>query len=55
MFIHDALNEIVTCGDTQIDASELPTRVNELHTVPYGGSYSGFEEQFEVHDVHRLL
>ena len=48
VFIHDALNELITCGDTHVEGSELRTRINELHRVPHGTTRSGFVEQFEV-------
>ena len=46
MFIHDALNELITCGVTHIEASELRVRTNELHRLRL--DHSGFDEQFEV-------
>ena len=47
IFIHDVLSDVITCGDTRLDASELRNRVNELRQADNGNS-SGFEEQFEV-------
>ena len=32
MFIHDALLEIVTCGDTQISAADLRATLNKMET-----------------------
>ena len=46
MFIYDALNELITCGVTHIEASELRVKVNDLHRLHLG--HSGFDEQFEV-------
>eukprot|EP00731_Ephydatia_muelleri_P019157 Em0011g1197a len=46
MFIHDALNELITCGVTHIEASELRVRTNELHRLRL--DHSGFDEQFEL-------
>eukprot|EP00731_Ephydatia_muelleri_P019163 Em0011g1203a len=49
VFIHDALSDVIACGDTRLVASELRNRVNALHEVhSQNGSSSGFEEQFEL-------
>ena len=54
VFIHDALSDVITCGDTRLVASELHNRVNALHEVhSQNGSSSGFEEQFEVYVTYQ--
>ena len=55
MFIYDALNDLITCGDTHIEASELRVRVNDLHKVPPGSYLSGFEKQLEVRVISHTL
>ena len=49
VFIHDALDEFITCGETDIAASNLRARVNKLRKhIPEKGA-TGFQEQFQVH------
>lgn len=47
MFIHDALNDFLTCGDTSVPAHELRRTISAL-TGKDGDRKSGFEMQFEV-------
>ena len=46
MFIHDALKELILCGETEILAPNLGIVINKLSKVKDGAS--GFELQFEV-------
>ena len=48
VFIHDALNEFITCGDTEIKASSLRAKVNYLSKVIPGKGITGFNHQFQV-------
>jgi len=48
VFIHDALEELVTCGETDISAGNLRVKVNKLHKIIPGKAISGFEDQFKV-------
>ena len=48
MFIHDTLNELITCGETDIAASNLRIVINKLSRQAEGKEISGFENQFEV-------
>ena len=49
MFVHDALCEVIQCGDTEIPAARLGSTVETMsHTVP-GDTSTGFQQQFEVH------
>ena len=48
MFIHDALDELITCGETDIAASNLRARVNKMHKIVPGKNMSGFQDQFQV-------
>ena len=41
MFLHDALDEYITCGETDVVASNLRARMNKLRST-------GFQEQFQV-------
>ena len=47
MFVHDAILEAVTCGDTQIDASDLRTTIQKLTKKTSSGRTS-FELHFSV-------
>ena len=48
MFIHDALCELIVCGDTEIAAPSLRMTINHLHKQAEGKMVSGFEHQFQV-------
>ena len=48
VFIHDALNELITCGETDIPASTLRTKVNLLSKVKPGRGITGYANQFDV-------
>ena len=49
MFIHDALVELITCGETSIQAPQLREAINTLNrVVPNIAMFTGFEEQFNV-------
>ena len=48
VFIHDALNELITCGQTDIVASALRTKVNFLSKVIPAKGITGFQNQFQV-------
>ena len=48
-FIHDAILEAMTCGDTRIPASDLRQVVENLtQTDEENERKTGFEQQFEV-------
>ena len=47
IFIHDAILESVTCGDTQIEAGNLRRRLSQLQKKDDSGR-TGFELQFSV-------
>ena len=47
IFIHDAILESVTCGDTQIEAGNLRRRLTQLQNKDESGR-TGFELQFSV-------
>ena len=51
VFIHDALEELITCGETDISAGNLRVKVNKLHKIIPGKAISGFEDQFRVGSV----
>jgi len=42
VFIHDAILEYVTCGDTQINAADLRTAIADLNGI------TKFQNQFAV-------
>ena len=46
MFIHDALKELIMCGETEILAPNLGIVINKLSKVK--DSTSGFELQYQV-------
>ena len=48
IFIHDALDELITCGETDILATGLTVKVNRLRKTIPGKGITGFAEQFQV-------
>ena len=52
MFVHDALCEVIQCGDTEIPAARLVETMS--HTIP-GDTSTGFQQQFEVHYYSNLI
>ena len=46
-FIHDALSDYITCGDTSMMAHELRRAMVDMNKKD-GTGKSGFEQQFEV-------
>ena len=55
VFIHDALNELIMCGETEIAATNLRTAINHLSTQTEGKEITGFEHQFQVWTRLHLL
>ena len=48
MFIHDAILEQVTCGDTQISAGQLHSAVQNLTKIDQLTFKTGLQTQFDV-------
>ena len=48
VFIHDAILESVTCGDTQISAGDLRKQIQKLSQVAQGKNCTGFQYQFQI-------
>jgi protein tyrosine phosphatase len=49
IFVHDAILESVTCGDTQVEAGDLRKRLAQLQTKDESGQ-TGLELQFSILD-----
>ena len=48
MFIHDAILESITCGNTQLSASDLQRAVTKLSQRDPNTQLTGYEQQFKV-------
>ena len=48
IFIHDALEELITCGNTEISAVDLRIAMNRLKNNAPGTYITQFQQQFEV-------
>ncbi|XP_064386119.1 sushi, von Willebrand factor type A, EGF and pentraxin domain-containing protein 1-like isoform X4 [Halichondria panicea] len=48
VFIHDAILESVTCGDTQISAGDLRRQIQKMSSVAPGKTVSDFQYQFQI-------
>lgn len=48
MFIHDAMLESITCGNTQVSASDLQRAVTKLKQRDPITKLTGYEQQFKV-------
>ena len=49
MFLHDALDETITCGETDIPGFNLRVRVNRMNKIVPGKNTPGFQEQYQVY------
>ena len=54
MFIHDAILEAVTCGDTQIDSGNLRAKLNKLQRKDWSGK-TELELQFTVSLISKIM
>ena len=48
MFIHDALSELVVCGETDILAANIRINTNRMKEYATGEAVTGFQKQFQV-------
>ena len=48
MFIHDAILESITCGNTQVSAADLQRVVTKLKQRDPNTQLTGYEQQFKV-------
>ena len=48
MFIHDAILESITCGNTQVSAADLQRTVTKLKQRDPCTKLTGYEQQFKV-------
>ena len=48
MFIHDALSELVVCGETDILAANIRINTNRMKEYTAGEAITGFQKQFQV-------
>ena len=54
MFIHDALNELIMCGDTHIEVAELAASIAKMCQTDPNTGMTGFQNQFKVHIMEPL-
>ena len=45
MFIHNALDELITCGDTEIVAANMRIAIGRLSRTVPGQAITGFQAQ----------
>ena len=55
MYIHDAINDYVTCGETVIVAHELGQKILEMNKTDPTINKTGFEQLFKVNHVLYLV
>ena len=48
MFLHDAMLESVTCGDTEISSANLRTAMRKLNRLNPADNTTGLHTQFKV-------
>ena len=48
IFIHNALNELLTCGETEITAANMRIAIGRLSRTVQSGTVTGFQKQYEV-------
>lgn len=52
IFIHDALLEAVTCGETEVAVRNLPMHIQQLSQMEVGTTVTGMELEFKVNTVN---
>ncbi len=53
MFIHNALNELMTCGDTEVAAANMRIAIGRLsRQIEDRSEMSGFQNQYEVQNIY---
>ncbi len=55
MFVHTALDELLTCGETEIPAANIRSVMRKLEKIDGSSSISEFQKQFNVRWGDRLL
>ena len=48
IFIHNALDELITCGETEIAAANIRIVIGKNSRTVEGKNITGFQKQFEV-------
>ena len=48
MFIHDALKEFIVCGNTEVEAGQLKSKVKNLSAIIPAAEITGFAHEFQV-------
>jgi len=48
VFIHDALEELITCGDTSFSVQNMRVKVNKMSKVNPETEITGYQKQFQV-------
>jgi len=48
MFIHDALDELITCGETSFSVPSIRVKINRMSKEVPGTGKTAFQDQFEV-------
>ena len=48
IFVHDALDEIINCGETAFNAQNMGLKMKRLLKISPQTNKTGFHEQFEV-------
>lgn len=55
IFIHDALLEAVTCGNTEVPARNLYAYIQKLTQIEAGENVTGMELEFKVFCLHVVV
>ena len=55
MFLHDALDEVILCGETAFNVQNLRVKMTRMSKTVPGKHVTGFQEQFKVHTYIIIL
>ena len=55
VFIHDALCDYITCGDTSVPAHKLKAAIATFMRVNKKTKMTGFQEQFDVRTISSII
>ena len=51
IFIHNALDELFTSGETEIEATNVRVVISQLSRTVQSGTGTGFQKQYEVNGI----
>ena len=54
VFVHDALDELISCGETDIHVLNLKVKLGSMHKIIPSRGITGFHDQYQVRKCQYL-